>query len=208
MNLILEEGIELPETTEIAFIGNLTSQQWEKLFNLVQYRIKLDIEYLPIYIEKIASCNIEDISNLSTTSSENDLLDINFQSLNLIIFPDWQQDEEELSLTLTEVLRAIASHPQAQEITLIIDITNAENEEDAQLLVSAVTMNLILEEGIELPETTEIAFIGNLTSPQWEELSNLIQYRIKIPSEVLPSNSEKLPSLNLEEIAKSANASE
>ncbi|MGY6529572.1 MAG: glycosyltransferase [Cyanobacterium sp.] len=101
--------------------------------------------------------------------SEIDYL-INFQSLNLIIFPDWRQDEENLSLTLTEVLKSITSHPQAGEITLIIDITNAENEEDAQLLVSAVTMSLMLEEGIELPETTEISFIGNLTPQQWENL--------------------------------------
>ncbi|MBL1210471.1 glycosyltransferase [Geminocystis sp. GBBB08] len=131
MNLMLEEAIELSEATQIAFIGNLTSQQWEKLLILIQYRIRLDIEYLPMYIEKIAFCNIQDISNLSVTSLENDLLDINFQTLNLIIFPDWQQDEEELSLTLAEVLKGIANHPQGSEITLIIDITNAENEEDA-----------------------------------------------------------------------------
>jgi hypothetical protein len=65
-------------------------------------------------------------------------------------------------------------------------------------------MNLILEEGIELPETTEIAFVGNLTSQQWEKLFNLVQYRIEIPSEVLPLNGEKLSSLNLEELVNNA----
>ncbi|PHV62799.1 glycosyltransferase [Cyanobacterium aponinum] len=183
MNLILEEGIELPETIEISFIGNLTPQQWEKLFNLVQYRVKLDTEYLPICVEKLSSCQIQDISNLPITISESDLLDINFQTLNLIIFPDWQQDEEELSLTLTEVLGTIASHPQAEEITLIIDITNVESEEDAQMLVSAVTMNLILEEGIELPETTQIAFISNLTTEQEKYLAKQLNYKINLSSE-------------------------
>ena len=118
---------------------------------------------------------------------------LNLQTLNLIIFPDWQQSEEELSLTLAEVLRAIASHPQAKEITLVIDVTNAENEEEANLLVSGVALNLMLEEDIELPETTEIAFIGNLPSSQWKKLFTFIQYRISIDNEYLPMNIELLP---------------
>ena len=199
MNLILEEGIELPETTEIAFIANLTSQEWEKLFNLVQYRVKLDTEYLPIYIEKLSSCQIQDISNLSKTISESDLLDISFQSLNLIIFPDWQQDEETLLLNLAEVLRAIASHPQVEEITLIIDITNTESEEDAQMLVSGVTMNLMLEEEIELPETTQIAFISNLTTEQEKYLAKQLNYQINLSSEN-KSSIKGLNTCSLEEV--------
>jgi hypothetical protein len=200
MNLILEEGIELPETTEITFIGKLTPQQWEKLFSLIQYRIILDTEYLPIYIEKIASCNIQDIPTLCLTPLENDLPEINFQALNLIIFPDWQEDEEELSLSLTKVLKAITSHPQAEETTLIIDITNAENEEDVSLFVSAVTMNLMLEEEIELPETTEITFIDHLTAQQWESLRRRVDYYIPLAQENTLISKETLNILTLDNL--------
>ncbi|MGI0483277.1 glycosyltransferase [Geminocystis sp. CENA526] len=139
-------------------------------------------------LERITNCN---------------LFPINFQTLNLIIFPDWQQDEEELSLTLTEVLKSIAPHPQAEEITLIIDTTNAESEEDAQMLVSAVTLNLMLEEGIELSETTEINFVRNLNSQQWQKLftqmGNSQLYYLPFP---VISQWENIPESPLESYCK------
>jgi hypothetical protein len=61
MNLMLEEEIELPETTEIAFIGNLTPQQWNKLLTNIQYKIDLNNEILPVEI-KINHCNLAQIS--------------------------------------------------------------------------------------------------------------------------------------------------
>ena len=122
-----------------------------------------------------------------------DQLSIKFQSLNLIIFPDWQQDEQDLCFSLAEVLKAIASHPQAKSITLIVDTSSATSGEDAELILSGVAMNLALEEEIELPESTQISFIGNLTAQQWQTIFTKLQYRVALSSESLPTEVTNLP---------------
>ncbi|MEC4989593.1 MAG: glycosyltransferase [Oscillatoria sp. PMC 1068.18] len=131
------------------------------------------------------------------------LLPLNLKEINLIIFPDWSQPEEALGYELQQVLKAIATHSDKNQITLLINIEDI-SEEDAQLLLSAVAMNLLMEEDLDVSEGPEISFLGQLSDIQWESLLPQIQARIILENEnkehlarYLPANfcSYKLDSL-------------
>ncbi|WP_308255667.1 hypothetical protein [Geminocystis sp. GBBB08] len=66
MNLMLEDGIELPETTEIVFIGNLTSQQLKLIKNKIDYQISLNKENLSITREQFNVITLEQWKNITT----------------------------------------------------------------------------------------------------------------------------------------------
>jgi hypothetical protein len=110
------------------------------------------------------------------------LLPLNLKEINLIIFPDWSQPEELLGLELQKVISAIATHPNCKQITLLIDTTDISGE-DAELLLSGVTMNLLMEEELDITEGLEISLVGNLADIQWEALLPHIQAKIVLESE-------------------------
>lgn len=97
------------------------------------------------------------------------LLSLNLKEINLIIFPDWSQTEESISLDLEQVIRRIATHPDNEKITLLIN-TNNISVEDAELFLSGVAMNLLMEEELDISEGLEISLVGNLANIQWEAL--------------------------------------
>lgn len=109
------------------------------------------------------------------------LASLNLQEINLIIFPDWSQPEESLCLELQRVISAIAI-PASDRITLLIDTSNI-SVEDAELLLSGVTMNLLMEEDIDISEGIKISLVGNLADIQWQALLPRIKARIILPQE-------------------------
>ena len=169
MNLMLEEELDLAETLDFSLISNLTQQQWQNLLPKVTAKITLVNENQ----ETIIQAQAEEIVTLNGSGN------------NYVIFPDWTTDEEELSATISEVFQEITLHPQAENITLLVDITNAESEEEVSLFFSGIAMNLMLEGEIELPETTKVNFV-NFTLNQWYSLVNLIKAKITLPCESLP----------------------
>ncbi|NUN64186.1 glycosyltransferase family 4 protein [Pseudanabaena biceps] len=110
------------------------------------------------------------------------LLHLNLRDINLIVFPDWSVDEEILGLELAHVVKAIATHPKSSQITLLIN-TNNIDEDDANLLLSSVTMHLLMEEELEVPEDFAIATVGHLEEIQWQALLPRIQGRIELENE-------------------------
>lgn len=78
-------------------------------------------------------------------------LPVQLSEINFIIFPDWTQEEDALSRELENVLRAIATHPDSSQIALLID-TNGISEEDANLVLSGVVMNLLIQEDLDVTE--------------------------------------------------------
>jgi len=119
------------------------------------------------------------------------LLPLKLRDTNLIIFPDWSQPEEPLCLELQQVLEAIAkrspqsgiaTHPDSSQITLLVDTSNI-SDEDATLILSSVTMNLLLQEDLDVSEGPEISLIGQLGKIQWEALLRRIQARIILQNE-------------------------
>ena len=110
------------------------------------------------------------------------ILPLKLREINLIVFPDWFQPEESLSLDLERVIRAIATHPDRSQMTLLID-TSSISDESANLLLSSVVMNLLMQEDLDVTESPEISLIGQLDEMQREVLLPRIHARIVLENE-------------------------
>ncbi|WP_084739148.1 glycosyltransferase [Chroococcidiopsis thermalis] len=131
------------------------------------------------------------------------LLALNLKEINLIIFPDWSQSEEILCNELEQVIRAIATHSDSSQMTLLV-YRGDMNEENAALMLSSVSMNLLMAEDLDVSEGAEISLVGQLGEIQWKALLPQIQARIVLDNEdkeaIAKLPLEKLPQINTESI--------
>lgn len=138
---------------------------------------------------------------VSSTLIDATLLPLNLKDINLIIFPDWSQSEESLGFELEQVIRAIATHPDSSQMTLLVDTKNT-NEEEAALILSSVSMNLLMQEDLDVSEGPEISLIGQLGEIQWDTLLPRIQARIVLENEnqhaIAQAKAETIPSCELD----------
>lgn len=100
---------------------------------------------------------------------------------NLITFPDWTQPENLLYQNLVDLIRQVANY---QNINLLIDITGI-TEEEAELMFSTVITSLILEEGLEISDSLELHFIGDLIPIEWDYLQGNLHQRIYLKDDRL-----------------------
>ncbi len=107
---------------------------------------------------------------------------LNLRAINLIIFPDWSQSEDTLFQELTKAIGAIATHPDKSKMTLLVDTSNV-SEEDANLALSGVAMNLLIEQDLDVSDGPEISLIGQLSEIQREILISRLQGRIVLENE-------------------------
>jgi glycosyltransferase involved in cell wall biosynthesis len=110
------------------------------------------------------------------------LQSLNLKEINLIVFPDWSVPEESLGLELERVIKAIATHPDKSHMTLLVDTRGISNE-DAELVLSGVAMNLLLQEELDVAEGPTISLVGQLGEIQWEALLPRLQARIVLEHE-------------------------
>ena len=136
-----------------------------------------------------------------------DLTTLNLKPLNLLIFPDWNQSEESLYLELELIIRNLVSHPDRDFITLVIDSseTSEQSELDASLIISAIVLNLFMEEDLDTSCEPEIILLENFNQSQWFEIFPHIQYRIRLNAEnhqaIADSGTEKIPVVELEQLS-------
>ena len=121
------------------------------------------------------------------------------KDINLIIFPDWLQPEDLLFQDLVNLLRVVAKHPDKSHMTLLVDTSNIADEE-AELAVSGVVMNLLMEEELDLEEGPEISLTGKLSAMQWSELLPRIHARIVLEYENQQAIAHTLPSYKLDSL--------
>jgi hypothetical protein len=107
---------------------------------------------------------------------------LNLRAINLIIFPDWSQSEDTLFQELTDAIAAIANHPDKSKMTLLVDTSNV-SEEDANLALSGVAMNLLIEQDLDVSDGPEISLIGQLSEIPWEILLSRLHGRIVLEYE-------------------------
>jgi hypothetical protein len=119
---------------------------------------------------------------VSSTLVNATLAPLQLNDINLIVFPDWTKPEEVISLDLERVIKAIATHPEQSRITLLVDTSNI-SEEDAELALSGVAMNLLMQENLNITEGLNISLIGNLGDIQWNALLPRIHGRLVLESE-------------------------
>ncbi len=138
---------------------------------------------------------------VSSALIEATLQPLKLKEINLIIFPDWSQPEEVLGLELERVVLSLATHSDSQYITLLIDTSNSV-EQYAELLLSAVSMNLLMQEGLDISEGLEVSLVGQFGEMQWEALLPHIKARIVLEHEnqqaVAQAKAESIPSFEVE----------
>jgi hypothetical protein len=134
-----------------------------------------------------------------------DTLSQNFRlgDINLIIFPDWLQPEDLLYQDLASVISTLTTHPDKSQITLLIDTHNISDEE-ADMLLSSLTMNLLMEEDVDITEGPEISLLGNMSNMQWKTLLPKINTRIALATDnqqaIAQAKAENLPSCELDNL--------
>lgn len=111
------------------------------------------------------------------------LLSLNLKEVNLIIFPDCLQAEEVINAQLAEVIKILATRPDCEKVTLLIYISDIAVE-DVELLLSAITMNLLMQDDVDVSEELEISLVQNLADIQWEALLPKINAIIPLKHEV------------------------
>ncbi|MEH2183078.1 O-linked N-acetylglucosamine transferase, SPINDLY family protein [Nostoc sp.] len=138
-----------------------------------------------------------EVTNLREQNDEyiSELLAVSERDINIIIFPDWSQPEEALILELEQVIKAVINHPSNYQMVLLID-TDGIIEDDANLILSAVAMNLLIAQNFDVSLECEISLLGNLDDIEYESLASDIHARIVLENE----NSKKLSLLSLANI--------
>lgn len=127
-----------------------------------------------------------------------DTLSQNFRlgDINLIIFPDWSQPEDLLYQDLASVISTLTTHPDKSHITLLIDTHNV-SEEEADMLLSSLTMNLLMEGDVDITEGPEISLLGKMSDAQWKTLLPRINTRIALATDnqqaIAQAKAETLP---------------
>ncbi|PHV62802.1 glycosyltransferase family 4 protein [Cyanobacterium aponinum] len=142
-------------------------------------------------------------------------LSIKLSNINYLIFPDWQSDEETLTEKLCNLISSLAHNsfliknsegsnlpsPSGRGvggegiITLVIDRTGI-TEEDANLFLSGIAMNLMMEEELDLGNILDFALINNLNDRTWNKLLPKITAKITLENE----NQDIVNQLNLEDL--------
>ncbi len=127
-------------------------------------------------------------------------LPFNLREINLIMFPDWTQSEDDLYGQLGEIIKAIATDSHADKTTLLIDVSNTDAE-TADLILSSIAMNLMMEDEIDITERMQISLIEEISEKQLQKLLPHLHSRIVLAVEnqqaITRFQAEKLPALEI-----------
>ncbi len=110
------------------------------------------------------------------------LLPLRLRSINLIAFLDWQQPEAVLIEDLSFALKAVLTHPQREQMTLLIDASDMDGE-TANLILSEMTMTLLMSGEFDDAVMPEISLVPLLGEMQWAMLRPRLQARLSLRHE-------------------------
>ncbi|MEB3150125.1 MAG: FkbM family methyltransferase [Sphaerospermopsis sp.] len=152
-----------------------------------------------VQVQKFSWAKMAD--TVSSVLINTSLLSFNLREINVVIFPDWSESEDVIGVELEAVIKAIATYPDSQKTTLLINTSNITTE-DAELLLSGITMNLLMQEDLDISAGLEISLVGSLADIQWQALFPKITARIVLEHEdkaaLTPVLLELLPACELE----------
>ncbi|CAN1212289.1 hypothetical protein TUMEXPCC7403_18925 [Tumidithrix helvetica PCC 7403] len=117
----------------------------------------------------------KDAFPIETESISLDFLPLN--DINLIVFPDWSASPDDIRESLSQAIRQVLLHSDRGAITLLIDASDTDVNSGDELLAE-LTMNLIMQEDIDLEEEPQIALISDLSPVEWQVLIGQINSRI------------------------------
>ena len=162
-------------------------EKWQEMAIVGQMRAELfdidrSIDFLEEKFKELLQVRDGDVAFLQSKYLPYLQEKLRLREINLIIFPDWSQLEESLAWELQEVIKVTASHKDKGRITLLIDNSNI-SDEDADLALSSVAINLLMEEDLDVSEGPEISIIGNLSQVQWQTLLSVVEGKITLENE-------------------------
>jgi MoaA/NifB/PqqE/SkfB family radical SAM enzyme len=146
-----------------------------------------------------------EIPQSSSNISDGEELDLaDLKENNLIVFPNWSNDDEMICVEISSIVRSIANLPNKESTTIAIDTTGIDCD-DASLIVSAALMEVMLDEEIEINEEIEnmliLTKISNLQNSDWQDR---ISYRIALTNEnndaIESSGSYHFPVINIADL--------
>ena len=132
--------------------------------------------------QKFSWDKMADIVSNVLVSQTFESLPFNLGEINLIMFPDWNQSEDDLYVQLGEVIKALATDSHADETTLLIYVSNSDPE-TADGILSSIAMNLIMEDEIDITESIQISLIEEISEKQWQTLLPHLQSRVVLELE-------------------------
>lgn len=162
-------------------------EKWQEMAIVGQMRAELfdidrSIDFLEEKFKELLQVRDGDVAFLQSKYLPYLQEKLRLREINLIIFPDWSQLEESLAWELQEVIKVTASHKDKGRITLLIDNSNI-SDEDADLALSSVAINLLMEEDLDVSEGPEISIIGNLSQVEWQTLLSMVKGKITLENE-------------------------
>lgn len=104
------------------------------------------------------------------------------REINLIIFPDWSNNQDIIYRDLQQVIKFILAHPDKNYISLIVD-TNNIAEEEAELILSDIILNIFSSENIDTTDEPEVILLGNIEKVQWQAILPRINLRVILEAE-------------------------
>lgn len=123
--------------------------------------------------------------------------------INLVIFPDWSQPEENLGFELQEIITKLVNYPEKKSIKVLI-YNSQISAEDADLILSSIIMSFLMEQSIEVNEGPEIVLLQKLSPRQWSALIPKLKFRVKLKFEnkeaILLSKVKIIPTIELDQI--------
>lgn len=123
----------------------------------------------------------------------NQALDIfKLREINLIMFPDWTQSEDDLYLQLGEVIIELANSSDADKSTLLIYAGDTDPE-TADLVLSSIAMNLMMEYEIDITEKMQISLIEEINQKLLPNLHSRIVLEVENQEAIAKYNAENLP---------------
>jgi predicted O-linked N-acetylglucosamine transferase (SPINDLY family) len=106
----------------------------------------------------------------------------NLRNNNLIVFPDWNQPEDWLYEHLGNIIDQLARRTDKETTTLLIEASDI-SEEDANLIISGIAMNLLMEEELDVEAGPDISIVTKLGKLYWQALRSQLQARILLEHE-------------------------
>jgi MoaA/NifB/PqqE/SkfB family radical SAM enzyme len=137
-------------------------------------------------------------------SDDDELTLDNLKQNNLIVFPNWSNDDELICMEISSIVRNIANLPNKESMTISIDTTGIDRD-DASLIVSAALMEVMVDEEIEIDEEIEnILILTKINNLQDSNLQDRISYRIALNNDnndaIEFSGSHHLPVINITDL--------
>jgi Glycosyl transferases group 1 len=125
----------------------------------------------------------QQVGDILASFQSDSLSSLPLQEHNLLMFPDWSVDEELLSQELASAIGQLIQTPDLDSTALLLDVSSAESLEQVELILAGISMNLLMEEDVDITEYLEISPINELSIEQWQELLPRINNLVSLPHE-------------------------